>query len=87
MSLLLLFSAPEKRREWGLGVSPSNGVRGQLQRKWGRAKCFALSASSLFKKRITIINPNYPNNLFLRDGGSSGTDPNFLSAYRKILTA
>ena len=24
MSLLLLFSAPEKRREWGLGVSPSN---------------------------------------------------------------
>ena len=23
MSLLLLFSAPEKRREWGVGVSPT----------------------------------------------------------------
>ena len=32
MSLLLLFSAPEKRREWGVGVSPTTEL-GELSKK------------------------------------------------------
>ena len=52
MSLLVLFSAPEKRTDWGLGVNPQQGKT--LQKK-NSEECSLFQKTRLFCKSLTCF--------------------------------